>query len=618
MKKILAIFFVVIASLILLKSLRPSKPDGDFDFDRASQLPVLQGGRFKPLDSVARTSLLLLRGKQYVTVERDGKNTRVTAREWMIRTMLSPHSTQDYQIFRIDHGELQGMLGVTNNQQKYFSYNELYPHFNTIDTQAGLVSPEAEKRTPLQKAIVKLRQSIFQYQQITMSLRPHAHDVTVSEKYQIYQNAIISSAQYLSGNDAPNREEPVIQALVQLMQEFESMPTRGGIQFIPYGDDAHSWMHLSEGLTKPDLLGKIPEVILLYGELADAFEADDLKAANQTVGKLEKLYESHSDLINSTKIRWEFKSNLYQPFTLSIQLYLVVLLTIIVGWVAVSRRCLTVGFWILFATFAIHTIGLILRMWLQGRPPITNLYSSAVFIGWGAPLICLMLERFFKYGFATAVGAVSGLLSMIVAHHLMATGDTMEMMRAVLDSNFWLTTHVIAVTLGYVATFVAGLFGILYVVLGVFTKMLDQKMVRALSRMVYGVVCFALLFSFVGTFLGGIWADQSWGRFWGWDPKENGALMIVVWNALILHCRRGGIAKERGIMLLAILGNIITAWSWFGTNMLGVGLHSYGFMDSAFFWLLTFWISQLAIVALGGWIPLEKWRSYSLMKPGKS
>src|SRR5438105_65598 len=133
--------------------------------------------------------------------------------------------------------------------------------------------------------------------------------------------------------------------------------------------------------------------------------------------------------------------------------------------------------------------------------------------------------------------------------------------------------------------------------------------------MFYAIVCFATLFSFTGTVLGGIWADQSWGRFWGWDPKENGALMIVVWNALILHARWGGLVRQRGIALLAIFGNVITSWSWFGVNMLGAGLHSYGFMDKALNWLLLFVASQLVLIALG-LIPLDKWRSFAgLRKP---
>ena len=138
---------------------------------------------------------------------------------------------------------------------------------------------------------------------------------------------------------------------------------------------------------------------------------------------------------------------------------------------------------------------------------------------------------------------------------------------------------------------------------------LDQATADALARMIYGVVCFATLFSLVGTVLGGIWADQSWGRFWGWDPKENGALILVLWNSIILHARWGGLVKQRGLATLAIFGNIVTAWSWFGVNMLGVGLHSYGFMDSAFWWLIGFVASQVAVI-VAAWTPLHKWRSF--------
>ncbi len=102
-----------------------------------------------------------------------------------------------------------------------------------------------------------------------------------------------------------------------------------------------------------------------------------------------------------------------------------------------------------------------------------------------------------------------------------------------------------------------------------------------------------------GTILGGIWADQSWGRFWGWDPKENGALLIVLWNAIILHARWGGMIKERGLMAMAVFGNIVTSFSWFGVNMLGIGLHSYGFMDKAFPWLVGFDVSQVAADGAG-------------------
>jgi len=151
----------------------------------------------------------------------------------------------------------------------------------------------------------------------------------------------------------------------------------------------------------------------------------------------------------------------------------------------------------------------------------------------------------------------------------------------VLDSNFWLATHVMIITLGYSATFLAGFLALVWAVFSFIKRGLDKPTNKVLYGCTYGVICFAMLFSFVGTVLGGIWADQSWGRFWGWDPKENGALIIVLWNAIILHCRWGGICKERGFMALSILGIAITSWSWFGTNLLGVGLHSYGFREGA-------------------------------------
>jgi ABC-type transport system involved in cytochrome c biogenesis permease subunit len=241
---------------------------------------------------------------------------------------------------------------------------------------------------------------------------------------------------------------------------------------------------------------------------------------------------------------------------------------------------------------------------------VTNLYSAAIFVGWGACLLGMILERFYKNGIGSVVSAGLGFITLIIAQNLALDGDTMEMMRAVLDTNFWLATHVVAVTTGYASTYVAGFLALIYIVRGVFTKTLDEKTAKSLARMIYGIVCFATLFSFVGTVLGGIWADQSWGRFWGWDPKENGALIIVLWNAMILHLRWGGMIRERGLVNCAVFGNIVTSWSFFGVNMLGIGLHSYGFTDAAFKWLSLFVASQLLFIGIG-LLPQKMWKSFN-------
>jgi ABC-type transport system involved in cytochrome c biogenesis permease subunit len=277
------------------------------------------------------------------------------------------------------------------------------------------------------------------------------------------------------------------------------------------------------------------------------------------------------------------------------------------GWSSVLRRT---AFYILLLALAIQTFGLVSRMYLQERPPVTNLYSSAIFIGWGAVIVALILERIFKDGIGAACAGAIGFVTLIIAHHLAGSGDTLEMLQAVLDTNIWLATHVVAITTGYSAMFLAGMLAIIYVVRGVFTRSLKKQTADSLTRMTYGVICFATLFSFVGTVLGGIWADQSWGRFWGWDPKENGAVLIVLWCAIVLHARWGGFIRQRGLMIMALFGNIVTSFSWFGVNMLGVGLHSYGFMQKAFPWLVGFMISQLALMTVAA-MPFEKWRSFA-------
>jgi len=246
---------------------------------------------------------------------------------------------------------------------------------------------------------------------------------------------------------------------------------------------------------------------------------------------------------------------------------------------------------------------------MQGRPPVTNLYSSAVFVGWACVGLGLLLEGLFPYGIASAAAGILGFLTALLAHHLGGSGDSLEMLQAVLDTNFWLATHVTAVTIGYAATLFAGIVGILYILYGLIAPPGNANVLRIVSIMIYGIVCFATLFSFTGTVLGGIWADQSWGRFWGWDPKENGALIIVIWNALLLHARWAGMIKQRGIAVLSVVGIMVTIWSWIGTNQLEIGLHAYGFNSTLAKVARYTWGISLVFIAVGSLIPIRYWRA---------
>ncbi|MEN9362360.1 MAG: Cytochrome c biosis protein CcsA [Verrucomicrobiota bacterium] len=280
--------------------------------------------------------------------------------------------------------------------------------------------------------------------------------------------------------------------------------------------------------------------------------------------------------------------------------YFIALVIALLGWLVWRPHLRVVALSILWATFALHTATLILRIWISGYPPVTNLYSSAVFIGWVVVLAGIVLEHFWRANAATPVAALAGAMTLLIAQFLSLDGETMKALMPVLDTKFWLATHVVCITKGYGATFFAGGIGALWILIALFdpagkrTPELD----KGFSGAIYGVTCFAMFFSLVGTVLGGLWADDSWGRFWGWDPKENGALLIVIANAILLHCRWSGMVRLRGLAVLALFGNIVTSWSWFGTNLLGAGLHAYGFTESGAFYLSLFIASQLLLMAL--------------------
>jgi ABC-type transport system involved in cytochrome c biogenesis permease subunit len=369
------------------------------------------------------------------------------------------------------------------------------------------------------------------------------------------------------------------------------------------------WKQVGRSLLDTFGTGTVNPNVMVYAGLAGAWRQHMPKEFNEIIALYrDQLATRFAPQLAKCHVETTFNSS--QPFYTATWLYVLAFLLAVVSWLKWPDALGRSAFWLVVLAFALTTVGIGTRMWLEARPPVTNLYSSALFVGWVAVALCLVLESIYKNAVGSVTAGLVGLGTLIIAHHLALGGDTMEMMRAVLDSNFWLATHVVTVTVGYGATYLAGFLALIYIFRGVFTKSLDRATADSLDRMVYGIVCFATLFSFVGTVLGGIWADQSWGRFWGWDPKENGALIIVLWNALILHARWGEMVGQRGLMCLTVFGNIVTSWSWFGVNMLGVGLHSYGFMDQAFWWLLAFVLSQVVIILIAS-LPLSKWRSFA-------
>jgi ABC-type transport system involved in cytochrome c biogenesis permease subunit len=553
----------------------------NMDVGAFARVPVLEGGRVKPLDSVARNSLLVIRSQQSFRFN----DRTVGPDEWLLDVLFRPDVADDQPIFVINDPDVLGLIGIKQSAERYFSFHTLVPHIEEIQKQADTAHPiEAKTRTRFQSAIVNLFDRLYLYHRLKHTLQIAGSDGGL--------------AQEIADVNAAGAEER--QTAMRELGLFRAFP----------GAKLSDWRSAGEALRDAragqplDATGSaLDRGLAPMARLGDAWLKQDAPAFNTAVKEVLALARPDE----AKQARNERTFNVAQPFYVGMVVYVLALLILFVSWAYWPQYLQPVAFAVLLVGVFIHTAGLTSRVILQGRPPVTNLYSSAVFVGWGAVVLGSVLEWIYRKGFGTAVAAASGFASLIIAHHLASDGDTMEMMRAVLDSNFWLATHVVTITIGYSGTFLAGAIAIGWTIRKHVVKDPDPANGKALVSMAYGIVCFAVLFSFVGTVLGGIWADQSWGRFWGWDPKENGALLIVLWNSIILHMRLGGYARDRGIMAMAIFGNIITSCSWFGVNMLGVGLHSYGFMDKAFWALIAFGATQLVFIALA-LLPRRFWR----------
>ena len=611
MKKI--IYFIVfgIATLVIMGGLRSSKVDSDFDLAAFAELPVQVGGRIKPLDSVARNTLLILSARQKVVTD---EGVTLSPIEWFLDLTMRPERADTYPVFKIEFPDDLGLSGLAEQGQRYYSFNQLLPFSEELSRLHGEINPAPELRSPYEKQIADINNGLIRYHRVMHSLHPIGEAERLDrlvDEYQSYLATIQVGMVELRKQQAGEEfDAALLKRFITFADDYLKLSTTAHLRVVPPPppvDPLEDWKNT--GLELLDVMkgDSLSPYVTSYASLTMAYRSGDAEQFNSEVNELRERFiaDFPGDI---SRVHYERVFNALQPFYISMQLYVLIFLAVCISWLRWPKELAKAAFWVLVLAFLIHTFGLLSRMYIQGRPPVTNLYSSAVFVGWGAVLLGILIEKFFKNGIGAAMASLVGFCTLIIAHHLAMTGDTLEMMRAVLDSNFWLATHVVIITFGYSAIFLAGALAILFVLLGVFSSRFSKDTARSLSAMVYGIICFGTLFSLVGTILGGIWADQSWGRFWGWDPKENGALMIVIMGAIYLHARWGGICKERGLMALAIWGNIITAWSWFGTNMLPVGLHSYGRMDSAYAWLIGFVILQLVLTA-AALLPWRFWRS---------
>jgi ABC-type transport system involved in cytochrome c biogenesis permease subunit len=601
-------------------------------------VPILEGGRVKPLDTHARFLLLRMHGMQSIKVDHSALPDvkKLSAIEWLLLSWFRPDIARDLPLFVIDNSQAVGEIDVEPKELRdRYSWNEIHPAREKLREKAeGYSQIERDSRTNIQNTIISLARNFFDYdatsdylesaradwRSLTWDLLPEEVRTTLPEEgeFSLWQMAV-PMGKFIRENGPDALPPGAGNRLLTLMIDKAVRPGMT-IAVIPPADRSDlAWLKIGDLVTSAMREEAVPEEELRIGTGRDALLAaagqglEPFKqAVNEWVGGIRGAAAERGELKHVDREVGYYKRDY---FTNALVLYLLGFLIAAAALLVPRSKFARIACWVatvpLVVALAYNIWGMTERCIITERPPVATLYETLLFITAVSCLVSLLLEKVLRNGAALALTGFLGALGMFASNRFMALDgqDTMPMLEAVLITNFWLATHVTTINIGYAGSLLASVMSMVYLGYRTFARgpqALERR--RLMTRVVYGVVCFGLLFSLVGTVLGGIWANDSWGRFWGWDPKENGALMIVLMSLIILHARLGGYIREIGIHNLSVLLGAITLFSWFGVNQLGVGLHSYGFTDGIWRALILSWGIQAGFVILGIALwAIEKW-----------
>ncbi len=598
----------------------------------AESLPVQDGGRIKPLRTQASFTLLRLSGRRSVRLP---SGERLSATEWLLDVLLYPELADTYPVFLVQNAEVVEAIAVSREGKKVrdrYSFEELRPRIDRLFQLAGEYHRIEEKdRTTVQQQVFLLAMRVQEY------LGLSGHLEFARESFPVRPGGEISAA--LDGADVAT-PSLILEHLGPLLVLRDRLSAEAGdgaeMQAL-----SEMLVRTSESLSRSENLALLPPAVdeppradwhspvdvfvnALQGSGADAEAIEDLAGFERLAANRDdpaafesSLRDLHGRLVGRAEARGEYeKVDLellyYRSKILNYSHYGFVLAFFLTAflWLRPRSKVLYGGTSLTVLVSTVLLIGTItLRCMIRGRPPVSTLYETVLFVTAVAALIAMFTEAVNRRRIAISVAALVGVIGLFIAngYEMLDKKDTMPSLVAVLDTNFWLATHVTAITTGYSAGMLAAVLASVYLVTKAFgVRRSDPTFHHSLGRMVYGVLCFALIFSTVGTILGGIWANDSWGRFWGWDPKENGALLIVLSQLVILHARMGGYLREHGLCMATAFGGTVIAFSWWGVNLLGVGLHSYGFTSGIHDALWTYYGLQWAVVGLGAYTWLRE------------
>ncbi|MDB5103662.1 MAG: hypothetical protein JWP91_1351 [Fibrobacteres bacterium] len=630
----------------LLPPMPAAPPSSVSNVKALESVPVLHEGRLKPMITYARHLLLQFSGR--TTYEKQ------SAMQVMARILMTPELSGDYRIFLINNPEVAEALGIAAEKHRRYTFKQLeksLPKLQELAEKANALPDE--KRDLVQKEVLRIFGNLVEFVNLTrtfsFSLPSPVYAVKLPKtRKQLELKAdvpeysfwdLMTSAQAIAkvlegiGNRGEADRTPMEREIISLSQAMymnsQSLhPSPFRIFPIPPATAATlgvpGWVSPPEMVASPEQLQSFHKELSGWSAAIAAYRSGDQAGFEKGIGEyLESIQNRAYEQMSETHFPLEILYQKGEPYYWALVLYWLALLGVFGFFLARKPWLYHASLYVFLAGYAIHIVGIVARIIIMKRPPVTSLYETFPFVAAVSILAALFIERFNRKAIGLLSASMLGVILLSIANRYAAEGDTMKMLVAVLNSNFWLSTHVVCVTIGYSACLLAGAIGHVWLIRALIPGGPDRpergdseksERLKEIAKMVYGTLCFGLLFSFIGTVLGGIWADQSWGRFWGWDPKENGALLIVIWCIIMLHAKHWGYIRNPGLALGSVFGAIVVSLAWFGVNLLNVGLHSYGFTTGAATKLFAYVGGELAFMLLAGIGLKLGWGS----KPGKT
>ena len=243
----------------------------------------------------------------------------------------------------------------------------------------------------------------------------------------------------------------------------------------------------------------------------------------------------------------------------------------------------------------LHTFGITARVIILSRPPVSNMYESMIFMNWALMVFAVLFSLIKKNAAALTTGALVSAVIMLYGD-LLPIDASLGVLVPVLRSNYWLSVHVMTVVSSYGAFGLAMALGHRHLLAVQFRKF-SKKEETDSADLIYRVIQLGVILIGTGTFLGGVWANESWGRFWGWDPKETWALITFLGYLAVVHLVYTKKMGTFALALFSVLGFLLVLMTWYGVNfVLGRGLHSYGAGTGGMNWVIYYLVFEALFV----------------------